>query len=691
MTALAKFLPGSNLPEAASFYASVWRLCIFPVSPYDKQPALSGHGWHDATGNQLQILRWWKENPLYNIGIALPMSGLAVLDIDPRNGGDTELERLIDTYGALPKTYVVSTGGGGWHYYFRIDNQQYDLPKNLAPGVELLRNGYVIAPPSDTSNSKSGGGLYTVRDLNGGFDLQTLPVDWCERVVQGERFSRVESALPHAEDWTLTKGERNDMITRMMGMLRRYGFDAGEMERMVLAWNPDRVEDFEEMWSELPTIAKSVERYAPEVITPHQISLTIRAREAKPSLDEEAALIGPIGEYVRHLAPDVEAHPAALLMQMLTVFGNCIGARDVGQPAPGFMQGETRHTTGLYLMLIGESGLGAKGDSWNYAKAFLKEVDPTWRYHEGVQTGEAFTKVLADDLPTGETSKIQGEAVEHVKKGGQRDRRYFDFEPEYSRVLRAASRPGSTLIPILTALWDEGSTEKVVASDHDVVTGVTLSQVCHVTPSTLSRDFDPTELTTGYGGRFLYCWTERTKHRRREYPVDDLDLYWFIEQLQEPLAWARANADLTAYDFTDEAEDLFDERSLQWKREARFASEVMRALLSRARPQVLRLAVIYAVSTMADFIETKHLLAALAVFEYSLQTADYVFGETTGNRDADKLYRAVLAAPAGLSGVQQNAVFNNKPGRVAPAKKILLTVAVSRRFQRKERRRQPRS
>lgn len=659
MTALAKYLPGSNLPAAALFYVSKWRLCIFPVSPHDKPPALGGHGWHDATGNELQIKRWWAENPLYNIGIALPQSGLAVLDVDPRNGGDESLARLLDTYGALPKTYVVSTGGGGWHYYFRLDGQQYDLPKKVAPGIELLRNGYVIAPPSDTRNVKSGGGLYTVHDSNGGFDLQTLPVDWVERVVQGERFSRVESALPHDEDWTLGKGERNDMITKFMGLLRRYGFNAGELERWVRSWDTERVEDFEEMLPELATIAKSVARYEPEVITPHQISLTIRAREAKPSLDEDTALIGPIGEYVKYLAPDVEAHPAALLMQMLTVFGNCIGARDLGQPAPGFMQGETRHTTGLYLMLIGESGLGAKGDSWNYAKAYMKQVDPTWRYHEGVQTGEAFTKVLADDLPTGETSKIQGQAVEHVKKGGQRDRRYFDFEPEYSRVLKAAGRPGSTLIPILTALWDEGSTEKVVASDHDVVTGVTLSQVAHVTPSTLSRDFDPTELTTGYGGRFLYCWTERTKHRRREYPVDEQDLDWFVDQLQEPLQWAHANQDLIEYEFTDEAEALWDERTYQWKLDARFASEVMRALLSRARPQVMRLAVIYAVSTKSDVIGVRNLQAALAVFDYSLQTAEYVFGNTTGDQKADRLYRALLSAPAGLTRTQQVKVFSN--------------------------------
>jgi hypothetical protein len=392
----------------------------------------------------LQIQRWWNTNPQYNIGIALKKSSLGVLDIDPRNGGDDSFAMLCEKYGEPPKTYIVATGGGGWHHYYRVDDQDYDLPQKIAPGIELLRSGYVIAPPSDTRNDPTSGGVYKVHEYRD--DFTSLPVDWFERVLHGERVAR-SSDLPQTVDWALAKGERNDMITKFMGLFRRYGFNAGELERMVSAWDPDRIEDFEEILSELPTIAKSVERYAPEVIGPYDWNITIRARDSKPELDE-AALIGPIGEYVKFLAPDVEAHPAALLMQMLVIFGNCIGARDLGQPAPGFIQGETRHTTGLYLMVIGESGLGAKGDSWNYSKAYMTAVDPTWSCHEGVQTGEAFTKVLADDQPTGEYAKIQGEQVEHVRKGGQRDRRYLDFEPEYSRVLKVASRPGATLIPV---------------------------------------------------------------------------------------------------------------------------------------------------------------------------------------------------------------------------------------------------
>lgn len=51
-------------------------------------------------------------------------SGIAVIDIDTHNGVDGlgNLKEFLETYDiTLPKTQVVRTPSGGWHYYFKLD------------------------------------------------------------------------------------------------------------------------------------------------------------------------------------------------------------------------------------------------------------------------------------------------------------------------------------------------------------------------------------------------------------------------------------------------------------------------------------------------------------------------------------------------------------------------------------------
>lgn len=54
------------------------------------------HGIKDATTDANQIRLWWKQWPHSNIAIATGFSsGLFVLDVDPRHGGDRSLKKLL--------------------------------------------------------------------------------------------------------------------------------------------------------------------------------------------------------------------------------------------------------------------------------------------------------------------------------------------------------------------------------------------------------------------------------------------------------------------------------------------------------------------------------------------------------------------------------------------------------------------
>lgn len=103
----------------------------------------------------------WSERPKANLGIATgEPSGLWVLDIDPKHGGLGGMKALIDEHGALPATFTVQTGSGGYHYYFALPDfvVKNDQSGRVAQGVDVRgQGGQVVAPPS-----RSDIGPYTV-------------------------------------------------------------------------------------------------------------------------------------------------------------------------------------------------------------------------------------------------------------------------------------------------------------------------------------------------------------------------------------------------------------------------------------------------------------------------------------------------------------------------------------------------
>src|SRR5271154_1786946 len=85
-----------------------------------------------------------------------------------------------------------------------------------------------------------------------------------------------------------------------------------------------------------------------------------------------AALHGLAGTVVRTIAPHTEAHPAAILLQLLAAFGNLLGR------GPHCMVDATRHGLNLFVVLVGDSSKGRKGTSWSQIARLFSEVDHPW-------------------------------------------------------------------------------------------------------------------------------------------------------------------------------------------------------------------------------------------------------------------------------------------------------------------------
>jgi hypothetical protein len=68
------------------------------------------------------------------------------------------------------------------------------------------------------------------------------------------------------------------------------------------------------------------------------------------------------------------------------------------------------------------------------------------------------------------------------------------------------------------------------------------------------------------------------------------------------------------------------------------------AVTGRAAPHILRLALIYASLDRSTAIRVPHLKAALEVWRYSEDSARFIFGDQTGNAEADAILFALREA-----------------------------------------------
>lgn len=216
---------------------------------------MTQHGVKDATLDEYTIRQWWEKTPDANIGIATGLvSGLYVIDIDPRNGGDDAFLELCRAIGTLPETYEVLTGGGGRHLYFKYPNKPPAIRAKLARGVDVRADGgYVVAAPS----LHGSGRRYEVEISTEHLEPADLPAAWTTRITEERQSPSAAANVPIGE---YVEGERNTTLTSLAGRLRRVGLDEAEILPALLSANERRCHP-PLVRREIETIARSVCRY----------------------------------------------------------------------------------------------------------------------------------------------------------------------------------------------------------------------------------------------------------------------------------------------------------------------------------------------------------------------------------------------------------------------------------------------
>lgn len=375
----------------------------------------------------------------------------------------------------------------------------------------------------------------------------------------------------------------------------------------------------------------------------------------------EVALQGAAGELVRLLDPDTEADPAAVLACLLSAAGAYIGI------GPHILVANEKHPALIWPLIIGGTNEGAKGTAWSLVRKILDRVDFTFAADcvaSGLSSGEGLIERVRDGHGDDPSANDFDEGV--------LDKRLLVVETEFAAVLARLARSGNTLGPIMRDTWDgrplqtmNREKSKLRADTHHIAV------IANITPGELVAKLEQSDLDGGTVNRFLPVMSKRSKDLPEGGNISD-------EVLNKAVAILRAAQDAARsrpYERTSGARELWRRRYA--KLAAGLGGERRETqATARARPQVLRLALAYALIDCSDELRVEHLRAALAFWDYVLASAVYVFGNphAPGDDDASEALLAFIAA-CGSAGRTREQIRSDHFGRHKLAKDITALLA----------------
>jgi hypothetical protein len=368
---------------------------------------------------------------------------------------------------------------------------------------------------------------------------------------------------------------------------------------------------------------------------------------APPFADlDRAAFYGLVGDFASTIEPFSEACNASIIVQYLTMFG-CAAGRSAYR-----MVGRTRHHTNVFCVVVGPTSASRKGSSTDWVKDQSTFADPSFQIRGGLASGEGLLHHVRDARIDDVRDKRTGELRPGKVDLGVDDKRLMVFESELSKVLSVCEREGTTLSEAIRQAWDSGALGSLGKQSKDRATGAHIAIIAQITPLELSERLLPLNMVNGFANRFLWVFAWRTKFLANPGEPSFRKMNDLAQRLRQALTFAR-----TVKEMSYSPEVLAFNEAIYPRLDVSRPG-LLGALLGRAAPQVLRLALNYALLHLSSQVEVAHYCAVLAVWEYCERSARYLFNSTTGNPNADKIIATLLAnRERGLTRTQISDLF----------------------------------
>jgi Domain of unknown function (DUF3854) len=343
----------------------------------------------------------------------------------------------------------------------------------------------------------------------------------------------------------------------------------------------------------------------------------------------EPAYHGPLGQFLRGVAPFTEATDPGVLAHLVSAVGAYIG------PDPYIFAGTRQHSR-LNTVLVGPTSTGRKGTSFAPVDLLMEAVDyDFWAQQKvtGLATGEGLVSMVAD-IKTWDEEKGRYN-VTPVEK------RVYVIEEEYSKVLAQIRREGNILSQVLRESFDSGNLSVMIRNNPLTACGAHVAITGHITPEELHDRFNHVEMANGFGNRFLWFVVKSDKVMPKPRMIGKDK--WFdnlTKAVRRAHSHPAGNVPLAEASLT-EWERLYTEELREDR--AGFAGQ----MIARGSSMVLRLALLYYLldprsggdsqGDVSQGILPVHLDAAMAVWNYCRESVEMLFRGRSGTFLGDKI------------------------------------------------------
>jgi hypothetical protein len=366
-----------------------------------------------------------------------------------------------------------------------------------------------------------------------------------------------------------------------------------------------------------------------------------------PILAKEAYQ-GLAGEVVRTTGPNTESDPVAILVNFLSAYGNMIGR------GAHFSVEEDQHFCKLWPVLVGETSKGRKGTAQGRINALIKRVDEQWFYNcqaQGLSSGEGVVHAVRD-----RRVKPGKDGEDIVVDEGVVDKRILITEAEYAGPLTVMQREGNTLSVVLRMAWDDTPLQTLSKNSPEKSTKSHITVVAHTNKEELLKHLTSAKLGGGVGNRFFFLLVRRSK----ELPFGgEADVFTeaFLERLRAAVAFGKEHRDIPMWEAKEaNGQSAADLWRAVYSDLSSPSPGLVGVVTGRAEAQVRRFAVTYAALDCSPEVKIDHLLAGLALWDYSKQSSYLIFRGKTGDEIADEILQALQASDE--EGMSRNDLLN---------------------------------